>query len=181
MEYLPDSAAVPVHDAILPLACGSIRISPPKGVTSGLGYGLLKGIHMKYPTVFICWLFVLAGVAMAQSATGGVPTILEPKNGETVTSPVTIRVGRSDGSVTGADRSADSHGAHLHMIIDAPLPVAGKMIPMDSHHIHLMHGETQKTIPLAVGKHTIQLIEGSASHVAAADALRSDPVTFTVK
>ncbi len=55
------------------------------------------------------------------------------------------------------------------------------MIPMDSHHIHLMHGETQKTIALSAGKHTIQLIEGSVSHVAAADAPHSDPVTFNVK
>jgi len=30
-------------------------------------------------------------------------------------------------------------------------------------------------------KHTIQLIEGSISHVAAADAPRYDPVTFNVK
>jgi hypothetical protein len=55
------------------------------------------------------------------------------------------------------------------------------MIPMDSHHIHLMYGETQKMVPLASGKHTIQLIEGSTSHVAAVDAPRSDPVTFNVK
>jgi hypothetical protein len=44
-----------------------------------------------------------------------------------------------------------------------------------------MHGETQKTLPLSVGEHTIQLIEGSMSHVAAADAPRSEPVTFNVK
>jgi hypothetical protein len=129
---------------------------------------------MKYANLFVFWLFVLAGTAMAQSATGGVPVILEPKNGETVASPITIRIG---GSVT----TADGHGAHLHMIIDAPLPEVGKMIPMDAHHIHLMNGESRKTIPLSVGKHTIQLIEGSASHVAAADAPRSDPVTFIVK
>ena len=136
---------------------------------------------MTYTTSFICWLFLLAGIAMAQSPAGGAPIILAPKNGEIVASPVTIRIGTLDGSVAAADRSADRQGAHLHLVIDAPLPEAGKMIPMDSHHIHLMHGETQKTIPLSVGKHTIQLIEGSMSHVVATDAPHSDPVTFDVK
>jgi hypothetical protein len=136
---------------------------------------------MKCATSVICWFFVTAGIAMAQSPVGGVPIILEPKNGDTVASPVTIRIGTSDGSVTAAGGSADRHGAHLHLVIDAPLPEAGRMIPMDAHHIHLMHGETQKAIPLSAGKHTIQLIEGSMSHVAAADAPRSDPVTFNVK
>ena len=143
--------------------------------------GLLKGIQMKCATSFVCWLFLLTGIAMAQSSGGGVPIILAPKNGETVASPVTIRIGTGEGSITAADRSTDKHGAHLHLVIDAPLPEAGKMIPMDSHHIHLMHGETQKTIPLSVGKHTIQLIEGSMSHVVATDAPHSDPVTFDVK
>jgi hypothetical protein len=142
---------------------------------------LLEGTHMKCATSFICWLFLLTGIAMAQSPAGGGPIILAPKNGETVASPVTIRIGTRAGSVAAADRSADRQGAHPHLVIDAPLPEAGKMIPMDSHHIHLMHGETQKTIPLSVGKHTIQLIEGSMSHVAAADAPHSDPVTFDVK
>ena len=136
---------------------------------------------MKFATSAIFWLLLLAGIATAQTPTGGVPVILAPKNGETVASPVTIRVGTSEGSVTTADQSANRQGAHLHIVIDAPLPEAGKMIPMDSHHIHLMHGETQKTIALAAGKHTIQLIEGSMSHVAAVDAPHSDPVTFNVK
>jgi len=136
---------------------------------------------MKYVTSLVCCLFLLAGNAVAQPPAGGAPIILEPKNGETVASPVTIHIGTTGGGVSAADRSAVQHGAHLHLIIDAPLPEAGKMIPMDSHHIHLMHGETQKTIALSAGKHTIQLIEGSMSHVAAADAPRSDPVTFNVK
>jgi len=76
--------------------------------------------------------------------------------------------------------SADQHDAHLHLFIDSLLPAAGKMIPMESHHIHMRYGETHKTIPLSAGKHTIQLIEGSNSHVAAADAPHSDPVTFNV-
>jgi hypothetical protein len=33
------------------------------------------------------------------------------------------------------------HGAHLHLIVDSPLPKTGMMVPMDENHIHLMHGE----------------------------------------
>jgi hypothetical protein len=142
---------------------------------------LQKGIHMKCAMSFICWWFLSAGIAVAQSPAGGVPGILAPQNGETVTNPVTIRIGIREGSTPAADRSADRQGAHLHLVIDAPLPEAGNMIPMDSHHIHLLHGETQKTISLSSGKHTIQLIEGSMAHVAAPDAPHSDLVMFNVK
>jgi len=136
---------------------------------------------MKCATSAICWLFLLASIATAQPPAGGSPVILEPRNGETVSSPVTIRIGTSEGGVTMADRSTNRQGAQLNIVIDAPLPEAGKMIPMDTHHIHLTHGESQKTISLSAGKHTIQLIEGSMSHIAAVDAPHSDPVTFSVK
>ncbi len=73
-----------------------------------------------------------------------------------------------------------AHG-HLHLIIDAPLPSAGARIPMDAKHLHLMHGETSKTIQLSPGQHTIQLIAGSAGHTVRQNAAHSEPVTFTVK
>jgi hypothetical protein len=136
---------------------------------------------MKYVAVIICFACFCATVGMAQPVTGDGPVILQPKNGEIVKSPVTIRVGGGGEGSAMPGMSGGERGAHLHLIIDAPLPAVGKMVPMDAHHIHLMHGETQKTIPLKPGPHTIQLIEGSMSHVVGAAAPHSDPVTFEVR
>jgi len=117
----------------------------------------------------------------ALAADPAAPSILSPAPGATVTSPVTITI------APGAPASGMTmpmpgmpHG-HLHLIVDAPLPAPGAMIPMDKHHLHLTHGETSKTISLPPGQHTVQLIAGSAGHKVLPDAAHSDPVTFTVK
>jgi hypothetical protein len=136
---------------------------------------------MKYAAAFIWVMFAVPSASMAQSMPGGVPVILQPKDGSTVRSPVTIVIGGGGADSTMSHMMGGQHGAHLHLIIDAPLPAAGKMVPMDAHHIHLMHGETQTTVPLKPGQHTVQLIAGSMSHVVAADAPHSDPVTFEVR
>ena len=131
-------------------------------------------------------VFVLA-LSLAPAAEAAAPSILTPAPGATVSSPVTITI--APGSATGsgamampgmANMPGMAHG-HLHLIIDAPLPQAGSSIPMDKHHLHLMHGETSKTLSLPPGQHTIQLIAGSAGHKVLPDAAHSDPVTFTVK
>jgi hypothetical protein len=120
--------------------------------------------------------------AAAQSPGTDVPAIVQPRNGETVRDPVTIviDVGGSD-MANMNEMPHDQRGAHWHLFIDAPPPTAGKMVPIDAHHVHLMHGETRTTVRLPVGSHTIQLFEGSASHVIAAGARHSDLVTFTVQ
>jgi hypothetical protein len=73
------------------------------------------------------------------------------------------------------------HGAHLHLIVDLPLPKAGMTVPMDEKHIHLMHGETKTVLNLASGKHTLQLIMGGEDHVIRAHAPRSNMITITVQ
>jgi hypothetical protein len=72
-------------------------------------------------------------------------------------------------------------GAHLHLIVDSPLPEAGMTVPMDEKHIHLMHGETKTELNLAPGKHTLQLIVGGEDHVIRAHAPRSKMITITVQ
>ncbi len=100
------------------------------------------------------------------------PAITAPAAGAVVSSPVTITV---------APDGAMQHGAHWHIVVDADLPAPGAHIPMDAHHMHLMHGATNATINLQPGQHTVQLIAGSAGHTVAANAVHSDPITFTVK
>jgi hypothetical protein len=73
------------------------------------------------------------------------------------------------------------HGAHLHLIVDSPLPKTGMTVPMDEKHIHLVHGETKMVLNLAPGKHTLQLIVGGEDHVIHAHAPRSKIITITVQ
>src|SRR5262249_23993373 len=118
---------------------------------------------------------LLAPLSPAAARATDNPRIVQPTNGDTVGSPVTVEIG-------GMDMAGGRVGhPHLHLFSDAPPPVPGKMVPMDAHHVHLTHGETKAIVRLPPGSHTIQLFEGSGSHAIAANAPHSDPVTFQVR
>jgi hypothetical protein len=102
--------------------------------------------------------------------------ILSPKEGETVSSPVTVSVQPPQ-----AGKPHMMNGSHVHVVIDSPLPAPGSRVPADANHIHLMHGQTSTTVTLAPGQHTVQIVEGSMGHEVPADAPHSDKVTFQVK
>jgi hypothetical protein len=145
---------------------------------------------MKAAATFLFTSLALACAPATALAEDTAPAILSPTQGATVSSPVTITLSPGSHVNEGgtdapgmSDMPGMSHMAHghLHLIVDAPLPAPGATIPMDRHHIHLMHGETSTRVALPQGQHTIQLIAGSAHHTVAPNAAHSAPVTFTVK
>ncbi len=134
---------------------------------------------MRIASTVLLLAVALAPPAAAQQTQTTQPIILSPTNGATVASPVTITVKPADpGSPAMAGMGP---GAHVHLLVNSPLPTPGSMVPMDARHIHLMHGETSTTLSLAPGRHTIQLIEGTMGHTIRPNAPHSDPVTFQVK
>ena len=94
------------------------------------------------------------------------PQFTNFKDGDTVSNPVIVRF--TSAGATMRDNMGHTTTAmplgHLHLIIDAPVPAAGQMVPMDSRHIHLLHGETQATLHLLPGDHTLQLVLAGADH-----------------
>src|SRR5262245_25150838 len=87
------------------------------------------------------WAFValiavaVAGVAVAQikrtpSPAGAEAYIITPKDGETVSSPVTVRFGLKGMGVAPAGIAFDNAGHH-HLIIDAELPPLNAPVPAD--------------------------------------------------
>jgi len=81
----------------------------------------------------------------------------------------------------GAGGMSMEAGSHLHLIVDSPLPKPGSTIPMDARHIHLMHGESKVNVPLAPGRHTLQLLMGAPGHSVPANPQTSKIVTINVK
>ena len=70
---------------------------------------------------------------------------------------------------------------HHHLIIDAPLPDVNAGIPADENHVHFGGGQTETSVKLAPGKHTLQLLLGDFKHVPHATPVKSEPITITVK
>ena len=70
---------------------------------------------------------------------------------------------------------------HHHLIIDADVPALDAPIPASDNYKHFGGGQTETTIELAPGKHTLQLIMGDLMHIPHDPPVMSRRITITVK
>lgn len=107
--------------------------------------------------------------------------IIEPVNNAVVESPVTIKFGLDNMEVTPAGVD-NPHGGHHHLLIDTPLPADLTLpIPADEKHVHFGKGQTETTIELAPGEHSLQLLLGDYIHRPHAKPVYSEVIKITVK
>ncbi len=106
--------------------------------------------------------------------------IISPKDGATVTSPVTVLFGLRGMGVAPAGIDMPGTGHH-HLVVDGELPDLNAPFPTSDKNIHFGKGQTETTIDLPPGKHTLQLIMGDMNHVPHQPAVTSKKITITVK
>ena len=125
---------------------------------------------------------MVAGVAAAQtpSPEGATAYIITPGDGAEVTNPFTVRFGLTGMGVAPAGIEQDMTGHH-HLLIDAVPPPPGRPIPKDDNHRHFGGGQTEATITLAPGAHTLQLILGDHNHVPHTPPVVSERITVRVR
>jgi hypothetical protein len=70
---------------------------------------------------------------------------------------------------------------HHHLLIDTALPPDDQEIPNDRNHLHFGAGETEATIELPPGRHTLQLLMGDDRHVPHKPPVHSKMITVTAK
>lgn len=129
-------------------------------------------------------LVLAATIAWAQERSpapaGAEAYIISPKDGAKVSSPVVIQFGLKGMGVAPAGVKFDNTGHH-HLLIDtdppadlnAPLPASDKVV-------HFGKGQTETTLTLTPGKHTLQLLLGDYSHVPHNPPVISKKITITV-
>ena len=148
---------------------------------SGRSFGLVVQTAF---AVLLTSIGLNSGMALADGATpapeGASVQILSPADGATVTSPVTVQFGLSLMGIAPAGVQRDNTGHH-HLIIDAKLPDLALPIPSDANYRHFGGGQTQVSIELEPGTHTLQLLLGDFLHVPHASPLASKQITITVK
>jgi len=128
----------------------------------------------------------IATLAVAQERSAPAPNaevyIISPSNGATVHGPVTVRFGLKGMGVAPAGVKFDNTGHH-HLLIDtdlndvkldAPLPATDKIV-------HFGKGQTETTLTLAPGKHTLELLFADYLHNSFDPPLHSKKITITVK
>lgn len=105
--------------------------------------------------------------------------IVSPQDGATVDKEFTVVFGLEGMGVAPAGIDVKNTGHH-HLLVDqTSLPSAGK--PMGSPPIHFGAGQTQTTLTLEPGTHTLQLIMGDKLHIPHEPPIVSSVVTVTVK
>jgi hypothetical protein len=106
--------------------------------------------------------------------------IVSPENGAEVSSPLTVVFGIEGFEVAPAGTYDEGTGHH-HLLVDTELPAMDQPIPADDNHLHFGKGQTETSLELEPGEHTLLLLLGDGNHVPHDSALISDPVTITVK
>ncbi len=113
------------------------------------------------------------------SKPGAVVYFIQPLDGAVVESPLTVKFGLKGMGVAPAGVEKAGTGHH-HLIIDASLPPMDENIINDENHLHFGGGQTETTITLAPGKHTLQLLLGDQNHLPHSPSVFSKVITITV-
>ena len=115
------------------------------------------------------------------SASGAKVYLIAPADGDTVPRSFTVRFGLSGMGVAPAGIQLE-HTGHHHLLVDVdPLPAEGMPLPADARHIHFGKGQTETTLALEPGKHTLQLILGDHLHIPHQPPVVSEKITVTVE
>ena len=135
-------------------------------------------------TLMLAALVVGASLAFAQERTpspaGAEVYIIAPKDGAKVHAPVLVQFGLKGMGIAPAGVKFDNTGHH-HLLIDtdppadlsAPLPATDKIV-------HFGKGQTETTLNLAPGKHTLQLLLADQSHISHNPPVLSRKISVTV-
>jgi hypothetical protein len=140
--------------------------------------------------MFRATLLVLASlVSVAASAQERLPSvsnaelyIISPKDGEKLSNPVIVRFGLKGMGVAPAGIKMDDTGHH-HLLIDTDLPTdLSKPIPaaVENKIMHFGKGQTEATLTLPAGKHTLQLDLGDYLHIPHNPAVVSKKISIEV-
>jgi hypothetical protein len=130
----------------------------------------------------VCLVAAFAVAADRVAAPAGAEVyFIAPQNGAKLHSPVTIKFGLKGMGIAPAGIKFDNTGHH-HLLVDtdvselkldAPMPATDKIV-------HFGKGQTETTLTLTPGKHTLQLIFADYLHQSFDPPLISKKITITV-
>ena len=108
-------------------------------------------------------------------------------DGDTVSSPVTIQFGLSGMGVAPSGVTEKENVGHHHLLINRKPFGEGDDeeweygIANNDNHRHFGGGQTEVTLDLPAGTHTLQMVLGDHSHVPFGPELTTAQITITVE
>ena len=127
------------------------------------------------------------GAAVAQTPSKGLTRsppgaevyFADLKDGATVPAKLKLYFGLRNMGVAPAGSDRENSGHH-HLLIDTDLPPLDQPIPNDFNHLHFGAGQTEATVNLPPGRHTLQLLLGDENHVPHNPPVMSKPIRVYV-
>ncbi|MDX1803425.1 MAG: DUF4399 domain-containing protein [Alcanivorax sp.] len=121
------------------------------------------------------------GITRTPSPADAKVFIVSPGDGDTVSSPVKVVFGIEGMSLAPAGTDKPNTGHH-HLLVDLDqLPDMNMPLPANDHVIHFGKAQTETTLDLAPGQHTLQLLLADYRHVPFEPPVISQKITITVK
>lgn len=107
---------------------------------------------------------------------------IAPEAGSTLSNPVTVQFGLRGMGVAPAGVEQMNTGHH-HLLINMPIDQVDleAALPNDDNHRHFGGGQTEVTLDLPAGTHTLQLLVGDHNHIPHNPPIFSDLITVTVE
>lgn len=119
--------------------------------------------------------------ARRPSPAGAAAYIIEPAGGAVVANPVRIVFGLRGAGVAPAGVEREGAGHH-HLLVDAELPADLSLpLPNNENYRHFGGGQTEVSLELAPGQHTLQLVLGDELHIPHDPPIVSERITIEVR
>lgn len=107
--------------------------------------------------------------------------IISPADGEVVSSTFAVKFGLSGMGIAPAGIDMENTGHH-HILIDLDeMPDMSMPLPTTENVVHFGVGQTETTLTLSPGEHTLQLLLGNHLHVPHQNPVISEKITVTVQ
>jgi len=129
-------------------------------------------------------LLALPLAALAQERTPSPPGaevyIISPKDGAKLSNPVVVQFGLKSMGIAPAGMKAENTGHH-HLLIDTNAPTnMAAPLPATENIRHFGKGQTETSLTLTPGKHTLQLLLADQNHIPHDPPVISKRITITV-
>ncbi|HSZ08924.1 MAG TPA: DUF4399 domain-containing protein [Steroidobacteraceae bacterium] len=131
----------------------------------------------------VCLVTATALAADRMAAPAGAEVyFIAPQNGAKLHSPVTVKFGLKGMGIAPAGIKFDNTGHH-HLLVDTNLSEVNLDAPMPATDkiLHFGKGQTETSLTLPPGKHTLELVFADSLHQSFDPPLHSKKITITVE
>jgi hypothetical protein len=141
-------------------------------------------MHIRHVAPLACLAalaFSAASPAREPAPAGAEVYIISPADGAKVSSPVKVVFGLKGMGIAPAGIKFDNTGHH-HLLIDSDLPAdLSQPLAATEKSVHFGKGQTETSVTLPPGKHTLQLVLGDSLHIPHEPPVVSKKITIVVE